>query len=163
MLIFSLLSLSIKSNMKKVLISWQWCALVWMYNLEFNCSSKSLLSSAKLFVFSLPFFTYFSIRAVPKVFKGKTITQLDFLYMVVYALKNWLKHKNENHKCLLLKGVIQQLRGPSFTQFWPLTPLEWTKTDILHTSYPLSNDPPPPSSCPRSYWMLPKMYFLNFS
>ena len=40
------------------------------------------------------------------------------------------------------------------------TPLEWTKMDILPTIYPLSCDPtwtihlhPPPSSCPRSYWM----------
>ena len=30
-------------------------------------------------------------------------------------------------------GVIQQLRGPNFTQFWPPDPLEWTKMDILYS------------------------------
>ena len=58
-------------------------------------------------------------------------------------------------------GVIQQLRGPNFTQFWPPPP-EVDK--ILHTIYPLSRDslklstdPPtyPPSSCPRRYWIPP--------
>ena len=29
-------------------------------------------------------------------------------------------------------GVIQQLRGPNFTQFWPTSPLEWTVMEILH-------------------------------
>ena len=55
-------------------------------------------------------------------------------------------------------GVIQQLRGPNFTQFWPPPP----SNGQLRTFYtiPLSRDqawthywPPPPSSCPRSYWM----------
>ena len=31
-------------------------------------------------------------------------------------------------------GGIEQLRGPTFTQFWPPTTL-WTILDILHTTY----------------------------
>ena len=65
-------------------------------------------------------------------------------------------------------GVIQQVRGPNFTQFWTPTPLEWTKMDILNTIYPLSpdpsltfTDPDPPSSCPRSYWMSPPVTLLS--
>ena len=55
---------------------------------------------------------------------------------------------------------IQQLRGPIFIQFWSLNPFEWTKMDILHTSYHLSRDTHGLStdplllfSYPRSYWM----------
>ena len=46
-----------------------------------------------------------------------------------------------------------------WTRFYPILtphPLEWTKMDILHIIYPLSRDPPPPSTCPRSYGMAPK-------
>jgi hypothetical protein len=57
--------------------------------------------------------------------------------------------------CLRL-GVFQQLRGPNFAINWPPLPAstvfilwEWTKTNIFW--------PPPPSSCPRSYWMAPKL------
>jgi hypothetical protein len=32
-------------------------------------------------------------------------------------------------------GVIQQLRGPNFTQFLPPYPLEWAIVDFLHTYY----------------------------
>ena len=39
-------------------------------------------------------------------------------------------------------GVIQQLRGPNFTQFWPPPLLNWTIVDILHTIYSFSRDPP---------------------
>ena len=61
------------------------------------------------------------------------------------------------------QGVIQQLRGPNFTQFWPPTLLECTIKDILYTSYrlfswpsvDLSTDHQPNSSCPHSYWMTP--------
>ena len=34
-------------------------------------------------------------------------------------------------------GVIQQLHGPIFAQFWPPPPLEWTSVDILHTPSPV--------------------------
>ena len=47
------------------------------------------------------------------------------------------------HHQILILGVIQQLSGINFTQFWPPTPLEWTKMNILHTIEPLSYDPPP--------------------
>ena len=66
--------------------------------------------------------------------------------------------------CRKWQEVIQQLRGPNFTQFWPPTPLEWTIDDILHNTYPLSTwlsinflctDHLPTSSCPRS-WMTPE-------
>jgi hypothetical protein len=45
-----------------------------------------------------------------------------------------------------------------WTKFSPIltpSPLDWANMDILHTIYPLSRDPPPPSSCPQSYWMTP--------
>ena len=61
------------------------------------------------------------------------------------------------------KGGIQQLRGPNFTQFCPPTPFEWQKwtlyilSTLCHVTHRgLSTDPPPPSSCPRTYWMPPK-------
>ena len=57
---------------------------------------------------------------------------------------------------MFAQGVIQQLRGPSFTQFWPPS-LEWTIVAILHDTSVLCTDPlPPPSSGSRSYWMTPK-------
>ena len=49
-------------------------------------------------------------------------------------------------------GGIQHLRGQNFAIFDPppawtvFIPWVWTKTDIFLP-------PPPPSSCPRSYWM----------
>ena len=61
---------------------------------------------------------------------------------------------------------LKRFRKGSFNnyvdQILPIS-LEWTKTYILHSIYPLSRDPPwtfnwpqPPSSCPRSHWMTPK-------
>ena len=50
---------------------------------------------------------------------------------------HWWAEKNQN----LVKGVIQQLSGSNFTQFWSPTPLELTKIDIIHTIYPWSRDP----------------------
>ena len=49
--------------------------------------------------------------------KKAPLTQFlwDFFYTVVADL-----------------GVIQQLRGPIFTQFLPPPPLEWTIVDISH-------------------------------
>ena len=64
-------------------------------------------------------------------------------------------------------GVIQQLRGPDFIIFWPLTfDLEWTIVNILHTTptnhwftWPivdfLMTHNLPSISCPRRYWMTP--------
>ena len=66
-----------------------------------------------------------------------------------------------NQNSIFTARVIQELRRLNLTQIWPPTPLEWTKMDNLHTIYPLSRDPsglltdPPPSSCPRSYWISP--------
>ena len=37
--------------------------------------------------------------------------------------------------------VIQQLRGPNFTQFWPPTRPECPIVDILHTTFPLFTRP----------------------
>ena len=54
-----------------------------------------------------------------------------------------------------LLGSIQQLRRQIFLtppHAWTFfTPWAWTKTDIFW--------PPPPSSCPRSYWMSPLIFF----
>ena len=60
---------------------------------------------------------------------------------------------------ILQLGVIQQLRGPNFTQFKPNPLLEWTIAVILSDTYPLSRDqvwtfycpPPSPFFSPRSY------------
>ena len=53
-------------------------------------------------------------------------------------------------------GVIQQLRGLNFTQFWPPPPLEWTIVDILHDTQYFVTWPsldfelvPSPSYCPQ--------------
>ena len=48
------------------------------------------------------------------------------LLCVIWKLSEWLPTWN------ISLGVIQQLRGPKFTQFWPPTPLEWIIVDILH-------------------------------
>ena len=68
-------------------------------------------------------------------------------------------HKNKNSKTLS-RMSLRQLRGQNFAIFWPLPPAwtvfvpwEWTKTNIFR--------PPPPSSCPRSYWMAPYRRLLT--
>ena len=51
------------------------------------------------------------------------------------------------------QGGIQQLRGPNFIQFWPQPPSggqKWTLSCDPTWTFHLH---PPPSSCPRSYWM----------
>ena len=77
----------------------------------------------------------------------------------------------------ILLVVIQQLRGPNDTQFWPPTLLEWTIGNILHNTYSLFTWPsmdfllttyPRPSSFPHSYWMSPwtkthKRFPLNWN
>ena len=60
------------------------------------------------------------------------------------------------------KGVIHHLRGPNFTQFWPPPPSSgqlWTfymMPILLSRAQVWTLYRPPPSSCPRSYWMTPK-------
>ena len=59
-------------------------------------------------------------------------------------------------------GVIQQLRGPNFTQFWPPTLLEWTIGNNFHNTYSLLTWPSvdfllTTYSPLRSYWMPPKI------
>ena len=62
-----------------------------------------------------------------------------------------------------VKGSFNNYVDQILPNFAPLSPLEWTIVDILHDTYTLSRDhawtfywPPPPFSCPRSYWMTPK-------
>ena len=61
---------------------------------------------------------------------------------------------------LFILGGIQQLRGQTFAIFLPPPP-------CVDSFYTLSVDknrhfwPPPPSSCPRSYWMPPYMKGLH--
>ena len=54
-------------------------------------------------------------------------------------------------------GVIQQLRGPKFNNFWPSSP-RVDRNGPFHTIYSMSHDhwSPPPSSRPRSYRMTPQ-------
>ena len=66
------------------------------------------------------------------------------------------------------KGSFNNYVEQILLNFDPL-PLEWRKWtfDMLSilshmTHRVLSTDPPPPSSCPRSYWMTPKVIFLCF-
>ena len=85
---------------------------------------------------------------------------------VTYTWKNFFTGNSDNYSNKILLGVIQQLCGPSFIQFWPPPPLVWTLMHILHNMYlpfitwppipPWSFYwPPPHSSCPRSFWMTP--------
>ena len=48
-----------------------------------------------------------------------------------FDLLSWRK-RGDLYRKLYLR-VIQQLRWPTFTQFWPPTHLEWTIVNILHT------------------------------
>ena len=71
-------------------------------------------------------------------------------------------------KCIL--GVVQQLRGPNFTQLWPPTPLPpqvdnltYYQAFINGTNYGLSAEHLPTSSCPRIYWMTPQQSLLSWS
>ena len=70
---------------------------------------------------------------------------------------------------ILLQGVIQQLRGPNFTQFWSppsssgqLWAIYMIPTLCRVTMRELSTDPGPSlSSCPRSYVMTPCRFAID--
>ena len=62
--------------------------------------------------------------------------------------------------CRKRQEVIQQLRVPNFTQFWPTTPPYWWDftyypSFVLVTKHKFFTDHLPTSSCPR-LWMTPK-------
>ena len=69
-------------------------------------------------------------------------------------------------KCIL--GVVQQLRGPNFTQLWP-PQVDYCGhfpyyLPFFHvTKHVFSTDHLPTSSCPRSYWMTPQQSLLSWS
>ena len=87
-----------------------------------------------------------------------------------HVRQSWQTTKASFHNgsVIVLKGVVQQLRGPNFTQVWPPTLLEWTIVNLLHTNYTpcvhetkhvFSDNNLPTSSCPRSLWM--PLYFIT--
>ena len=59
-------------------------------------------------------------------------------------------------KVVMIKGDIQQLRGPNFTQFWPHPPRMDKNGHLFFVMWPSRGLFTDPSSCPRSYWMPPK-------
>ena len=65
----------------------------------------------------------------------KTMTPVANFYIILCEIFYNLS------KAFIL-GVIRQLVWPNFTQFWPPSPLEWTKAVIFHWFYPLSCDSP---------------------
>ena len=59
--------------------------------------------------------------------------------------------------------VIQQLRGPNCTKFWPSSNLKWTIVDMLYTTYPALTFYWPPSSSPHKYLLnAPYLICQNF-
>ena len=76
---------------------------------------------------SNPGFTYTS--ALIEI-TGLELRHLFCLFCLVTVLSRDVSMINSK-SC---SGVIQQIRGPNFTQFWPPTPLEWTFVDILQTT-----------------------------
>ena len=58
----------------------------------------------------------------------------------LFSMYLLLKDRSLCYRFIFL-GVIQSLRGPKYTQFWPSTLIKWSIKDILHTIYPLSRDP----------------------
>ena len=106
-------------------------------------------------IFSIPKRMFFYVFQFYQKAVNKRLKTLTFINR---------KEKLDQRSSQVVKlGVIQQLRGPNFTQFWPFPPSSgqlWTfhmiPTLCHMTKRGLSTDPlPPPSFCSRSYWMSP--------
>ena len=121
---------------------------------HYECSTLNSISKVNLsfhtpnslcLLFALPIFTHFSIRAVLKVFKGKTITQLNFLYIVVYALKSWLFNiKIRTINVCFLKGSFNNYVDQVLPNFDPSPPSSGQKQTfcILATLCQMTPQPP---------------------
>ena len=71
-----------------------------------------------------------------------TSSKQQLVMVSIAQLHTILKKSNKYEKIAIAIGSIQQLCGPTFTQFWPPPTLE-TKMDIFHTVF-FSTDPFPP-------------------
>ena len=92
---------------------------------------KSLMFDVRVFLLSFLFFAaLISIPLLPL-----SISIHTFFDVIITFGKRGPYYLSQG-------GVIQQLRGPNFTQFWPPPLLNWTIVDILHTIYSFSRDPP---------------------
>ena len=76
------------------------------------------------------------------------------MYYTIYLVK-WSNFMDFNSSRSMWGGHLTT----TWTKFYPIftpSPLEWTTYHLSRDSHGISTDPlPPPSFCPRSYWMDP--------